>query len=362
LWRSRRVWIGLAVSLIFIVLFLYGTNFQEIGDAFADANYLLAFLSLPVYFLAAWFRTLRWKFLLRPLTNVSTVRLYPVVIIGFMANNLIPARVGEVVRAYILRERERVGMGASLGTIVVDRLFDGLTLIPLLAAAAAFAGRDVSFPIVGGLDVGFQGLAVLMAALFGIAFVLLLILAVSPAWRDRADRLSRRLTPSRLRPAVEGLLHSFFDGLRALRSPVDMALAGGASVISWLLEATMYYMVGQAFNLDVGFHVYLLVTAAANLAIAVLASQGGVGPFEFVTKKTVIAFGVGAGPATAYAVALHALLLLPVIALGLFFLWYINLSLGDMLRRPAAASEMASTGPVEPPRGGHLGMEGRRGR
>jgi hypothetical protein len=97
----------------------------------------------------------------------------------------------------------------------------------------------------------------------------------------------------------------------------------------------------------------------------VLASQGGVGPFEFVAKRTVIAFGVASGAATAYAVALHALLLLPVIALGLFFLWSINLSLGDMLRRPVRegrTADPASPNPGEPPPSARLGMEGRGGR
>jgi uncharacterized protein (TIRG00374 family) len=347
LWRSRRVWVGLAVSLVFIVLFLYGTNFQEIGHSFKDANYLLAFLSLPVYFAAAWFRTLRWKYLLRPLANVSTARLYPVVIIGFMANNLIPARVGELVRAYILRERERVSMAASLGTIVVDRLFDGLTLLAFLLLVAVF------------VDVGdlLRDLAISMAILFGVGLVVLVAVASSESRGLRAAGLLLRLMPAGLRPRAEGPIYAFLEGLRSLRSPADMLGVALSSTASWLLEATMYYMVGEAFGLGLGFHVYLLVAAAANLAISVPSSPGGVGPFEFFAKKTVTLFGVGEELGTAYAVALHALLLFPVIALGLFFLWAINLSLGELLRRPAAA-EPASTGPIEPTASSRLGVEG----
>jgi hypothetical protein len=336
------VWIGLGLSLVFIALFLYGTNFQEIGDSFADANYLLAFLSLPVYFLAAWFRTLRWKYLLRPLTSVSTARLYPVVIIGFMANNLIPARVGELVRAYILRERERVSMSASLGTIVVDRLFDGLTLLLFLILAGVFATVSAEL----------RTLAIVMAILFGIGLVVMYILATSEARSAWAVGVIVRLLPRHLKDRAEGLASSFLEGLHALRSPAAMAGAWVASVVSWLLEATMYYMVGEAFGLGVGFSVYLLVTAAANLAITV-PTPGGVGPFELGARWALAPFAVASDTVRAYAIALHALLLFPVIALGFFFLWSTNLSFGEMLRRPAPAAEPAASG--------RLGAEGRGG-
>jgi uncharacterized protein (TIRG00374 family) len=339
LWRSRRIWIGLAISLILIVLFLHGTNFQEIKDAFADANYLLAFLSLPVYFLAAWFRTLRWKYLLRPMKAVSTARLYPVVIIGFMANNLIPARVGELVRAYILREREGVSVSAGLGTIVVDRVFDGLTLLLFLILAGVFA--TVSAEV--------RTLAIVMAALFGVGVVIMYVLVTSESRSRGAIDLVVRLLPGRVKGRVQGLADSFLEGLKSLRSPTAMVGAWVASVVSWLLEATMYYMVGEAFGLGLGFHVYLLVTAAANLAIT-LPTPGGVGPFELGTRWALAPFAVASNTVRAYAIVLHALLLFPVIALGFFFLWSINLSLSEMLQRPATAVESAT--------GGHLGAGG----
>lgn len=345
--RSRRVWLGFAVSLIFIGLFLYRTDFGEIRDAFAHANYAIAFASLPVYFVGIWVRTIRWQYLLRAVTRVSAWRLYPVVIIGLMANNLIPARAGELVRAYILGERERVSKAASLGTIAVDRLFDGLTLIPMLVIIAAFVGGGEEFEanlLLVKFTVDFLGLAIIMAALFGAALAVLFLLAFSEAWRQRTERLITALTPERFRRNMEGLAQSFFAGLRSLRSPVDMSVAWVMSTVSWLLEATMYYMVGLAFDIEVGFQYYLLATAAANLAISVLASQGGIGPFEFVTKQTFVAAGVTSSAATAYAIGLHALVLLPVIALGLYFLGTMGLSLGEMFRR---STEAPSPEPVQ---------------
>jgi uncharacterized protein (TIRG00374 family) len=337
--RSPRVWLGFIITAVFVGLFLLNTDFGEIGDAFAQANYAIAFASLPVYFAGVWVRTIRWQYLLRPVVKVPTRRLFPIVIIGLTANNLIPARAGELVRAYLLGERERVSKAASLGTIAIDRLFDGLTLIPMLVIVVALVGSSEEFPLPAvDWTVDLVQLAVLMAVLFGVALGLLFLLAFSRVWQQRFDRLVTAVTPQRLRPSVSGLAHSFFEGLKVLRSPGDLAIAWVMSTVSWLLEATMYYMIGRAFEIDVGFQYFLLATAAANLAISVIASQGGIGPFELVTKQVFVAAAVADPVAKAYAIGLHALVLLPVVALGLYFLATMGLSLGEMFRRSTAAS------------------------
>jgi hypothetical protein len=91
-------------------------------------------------------------------------------------------------------------------------------------------------------------------------------------------------------------------------------------------------MIARGFGIDAGFHVFLLLTAAANLAIAVVASQGGVGPFELVVSRTLVAFGVSSELGSAYAIGLHATLLFPIIALGLYLMWSMHLTFGDMLK------------------------------
>ncbi len=332
--KSRGFWIGIAVSVVLIALFLRSTPIGDMKRAFEDANPWIALASLPVYFLGLWVRTIRWQYLLRPVKRVSTPRLYPVVIIGLMANNLIPARAGELARAYVLGEREKVSKTAAFGTIAVDRIFDGVTLIPMMLIVAAFAGGDASFPVGFGKSLNFAGLGVVMAVLFGVAIAVLFYMALSERGRDLLHRLAVRFAPRSLKPKVEGLLHSFFDGLAALRSPADLAVAWLMSLISWTLEATMYYIVARAFSIDEPFYVFLLLTAAANLAIAIVASQGGIGPFEIVVSRTIIAFGasVKSADANAYALGLHAVLLLPVVVIGLALMWSMNLTFGAMLK------------------------------
>jgi uncharacterized protein (TIRG00374 family) len=326
--RSKRLWFGLVIGLGFLALFIYDTDFSEIKTAFQEANYALALASIPLYFVGFWVRTMRWRILLRPVRDVSTRRLYPVVLVGLTANNVIPARIGELVRAILVGQRESASKSAVLGTIAVDRVFDGLTLVAILSLVTAISGTDRS---VTGIGIG-------TAILFAAAAAVLVGLAFSPTHGKRLlFKLAERL-PARLAPRVQDLVESFLQGLDALRSPMVLLEAAVLSLGSWLLEACMYYVVGQAFHLEVGFHVYLLIAAAANLALSVLASPGGVGPFEATTKNVLNLF-IANDPAkaVAYTIALHALLLIPVTIVGFILLYRMEFSLSDLLgiERPA---------------------------
>jgi hypothetical protein len=326
----------MAVSLVLVGLFVRSIDFAEVRRAFGEANYALVLLCLPVYAASVWLRTLRWQYILRPVKRVSARRLFPVVIIGLMANNLIPARAGELVRAYVLGQREKISKATSLGTIAVDRVFDGITLVPMLLIVAAFVGGGISFPVGFGKSLSLAGLGIVMAVLFGAALALLLYVTLSERGRLLLQETVRRLVPSRLRPGIENLLQSFTEGLHALRSPIDLALAAVMSFLSWILEAGMYYLVAVAFGIHEGFYVAVLLMAACNLAMAVVASQGGIGPFELVVSRVLVWFGVTGDVAGAYAIGLHALWFFPIVALGLYYVWSTNVTLGEAFGGGAA--------------------------
>ncbi len=319
--RSRRLWLGLAGTALFLALFFWRTDLPELADALAEANYWWVVPAVAIWFVAAVLRSLRWHYLLRGLIGLNTGTLYPIVIIGYMANNLLPLRTGELVRAYVLGERHKVSKMSALGTIAVERVFDGVVL--------------VSFLFLGGAILGLSGelrtLAVGMALAFAVLLAVFVYVASSPR---RASRWTERfvgLLPLALRERTRGLVDSFLSGLQGLQSPYLVSLVLATSLGAWLLEALMYYLVGLSFDIHEGFAAYLLVTAAANLAISLPSTSGGIGPFELLAKETLTFLGVGSALAGAYAVALHGFLLLPVIVAGLVFLWATNLSLGRTL-------------------------------
>ncbi len=319
--RRKRFWLGLIISVTFFAIFLARTDFGQIWRAFESADYLLAVAAVPLYFFGFWLRTIRWHYLLKPVSDVPTIRLFPVVLIGLMTNNVAPARVGELVRAHLVGERESMNKSTALGTIAVDRAFDGLTLVAILGTVTFISGANPEV----------KGIGVLSALVFVAASSVLVALALWPL-RSRTWLLRViRLVPSGLADKIESLLDAFLSGLLAIRNPAVLAQAAIASFGSWMIEGLMYYVVGEAFGLNVGLHVYLIVLAGANLALSILASPGGIGPFEVTTREVLVSFNVGGASASAYAVALHALLLVPVIIVGFGLLWFAHVSLSQLL-------------------------------
>jgi uncharacterized membrane protein YbhN (UPF0104 family) len=138
------------------------------------------------------------------------------------------------------------------------------------------------------------------------------------------------LAPEGLATAGVAILDGFLVGLVAIRSPGVLLKAGMCSFVSWLIEGTMYYVVGEAFNLGVDFHVYLIIVAAANLALSIFQTPGGIGPFEVATREVLVFFGAPAA-ASAYALALHAILLAPVIIVGVILLWATQFSFSQLM-------------------------------
>ena len=144
-----RIAIGIGVSVFLLGFFALTTDFRRMVDALASANYWFALPAAGMYLVSIYFRSMRWTVMLRHLKPVKTTRVYPVVTIGYMANNILPMRLGELVRSYYLGEREGVSKTAALATVLAERVFDALTLLLMIAAVAAVR--------VGGWDAGSAG-------------------------------------------------------------------------------------------------------------------------------------------------------------------------------------------------------------
>ena len=335
---SKRLLIGLAVTLVFLGLLLLRVDLGETIESLGDANFVYLVPGIALYFLAVVFRTIRWRFLLSHLKAIPTSRLLPVVVVGYMANNLLPFRLGEVVRSYYLGQREEVSKSAALATIVLERVFDGLTLLLLLAVAA------LMLPV-GGLveDLAEKsGIPVYLLVLGAVApFVIVLTLMITaarwPGWPVRAlAPLTRRL-PVKMGLSLVELTRLFITGLASLRDLRRVQMLLLLSLTVWLLEASMLYVIGFSFELQDHFSdqvemaaVILAVTATSNLATSLPSSQGGIGPFEFFAIGTLVVLGVSAPVATAYTITMHAALLLPVVVVGLATLWWQHVSFRDL--------------------------------
>lgn len=354
-----QLWIGLAVSVVLVAILVYQLDAAKLRESFAEANYLYVIPAVGLAFVTALFRSIRWRYLLSPLRVFPLQRLYPVVIIGYMSNNLLPVRLGEVVRSYYLARRENFSAGSALSTIAVERVFDGLTLAALVAVSAPWL---VFLGVFNTSSEGLRNAAIVLAVGVALAFLALLafftLLATVPRFAAVVEGWLG-LLPGRVRGPVIGFYHTFIAGLGILNSPRKHLALLGLSVPIWLSEGTTYYLVALSFGLDeaVGGAAVLLlviglVTATSNLATAAPSVMGGIGPFEVVAQQTLFALGMGSTVAAAYSGFVHLMVLwLPLNLVGLAILWKQNLNLKQLIGdRGQASPETASreTAPPEP--------------
>lgn len=320
--RQKRFWLGLIVSLILLVFVFYQTDPSKILDSLSKAQYGYLIPALILYFIGVWIRAVRWHFLLRSIKPIPSGALFRTVVIGYMANDILPFRAGELVRAYVLGAQESVSKAATLVTIVVERVFDGLTMLTFIVAASFW------------LNFGDDALALrlrLVGALFIVAIGALAILAGMPRRVERiADFFLRRVPAESMRTRAAGLMRSLLEGLGALRSPVDSFAVYALSVIAWLCETGMYVLIALGFGITLPFTVFLLAAAFANLVTIAPSTPGYVGVFDAPIVYTLTLFGVNQNLATSYTLVLHAALYLPVTLLGFYYLWRAGLSLGQM--------------------------------
>ncbi len=320
--KQKRFWLGLIVSLVLLVYVFYQTDPAKILDSLGKAQYGYLIPALALYFLGVWVRAVRWHFLLRSIKPIPHGALFRTVVIGYMANDILPFRAGELVRAYILGAQENVSKAATLVTIVVERVFDGLTMLTFIVAASFW------------LNLGDEALAArlrLGGALFIVAIVALAVLAGMPRRVERiADFFLRRVPSESMRTRAAGLTRSLLEGLGALRSPVDSFAVYALSLIAWLCETGMYVLIALGFGITLPFAVFLLAAAFANLVTIAPSTPGYVGVFDAPVVYTLTLFGIDQSLATSYTLVLHAALILPVTLLGFYYLWRAGLSLGQM--------------------------------
>ena len=336
--KDKRFLIGVAVSIVLLSLFLYTnrTYFAGMGQAFKEANYILIIPGVLIYFCGVYFRALRWKFFLKPLGNFSSFRLFPLVVIGFMVNNVLPGRLGIIARAYMLGEKEKISKMAVGGTMVAEQVFDGVMLLVFAFCISVFA------PLSGTIQTGVY----IAAGLFFAALLLCFVLVLSPRFAKRGiATLLVVVWSKKWRSKAEGWLLRLVEGLQFMRSPKKLVITLILSVLVWLCEAGLFYMVSLSFvDLNQPFYIMLLVTSVASLSWALIfVAQGGLGVFDYFCQQTLfllIPTGILADNTLAeayktsvgaYVIVLHIVLLFPVIALGFVCLWKEKFSLAKLI-------------------------------
>ncbi|MCZ2123735.1 MAG: flippase-like domain-containing protein [Anaerolineales bacterium] len=328
--KKWQFWLGVLISVLFIWLSLRGLQLNEFWQTVQKANYFWLIPGIGVYFIGVWARAWRWHYLLKPIKEIPTQTMFPITTIGYMGNNIYPARAGEVLRAVILKRKEGVPVSASLATIIVERLFDGVVMLAFvfvnvselakLTGASGFVGNIQQVAIIGtGVFIGAL-IIFLLAAMFPHSAVKI------GAW------IIERFTPQRFHAKLSGIMHKFLDGLASLRSPLNVLMVFFTSIIIWLLETGKYWFVMHAFNFQVSFFALMLMNGIVNLATTIPSAPGYIGTFDAPGIAVLTAYGVDQATAAGYTLTLHVALWLPITLLGAYYLAREGIKWSDNLR------------------------------
>ncbi len=317
--KNWKLWLGVLISAVLLYFPLRGLDFAKMWAVLQTAQYLWILPGILVYFVGVWVRAWRWHYMLRPLKKIPTTAMFPIVCIGYFGNNVLPARAGEVLRAFVLRKRTGVPVSASLATVIVERIFDGVVMLgfvflnlPELARLTGEAG------FLGSLNI--RDLALIGSFVFVGALMVFLLAAMFPHITEGiATWFITRLVPAKAQGTTLALTRRFLSGLEALRSPQEALMIFFTTVLIWLLETGKYWFVMHAFNFEVSFFTLMLMNGIVNLATTLPSAPGYVGTFDAPGIAVLMAYGISQEIAAGYTLVLHIALWVPITVVGAIY-------------------------------------------
>ena len=326
-----RSGIGILISLVCVYLALRGVDLGETARLLGGAR--LPWLCLAVVGVTSdlAFRALRWQRLIAPIRPVPLRRLSGYMLVGYLANNVLPARLGELVRSHYLGDREGISRSATLGTVIVERVVDTIVLVGIGAAAI--------------LVLNVRGVVV-SAILVGVALAGLLVVALAVALAAHRLPGAGRIAAFLGRwPRVKGTVRRLRDGLRVAALPGTIAAAAVLSVAAWSCTVVAVLAVGQAIGIELTVGEGALLAAGMNLATAVPSGPGYLGTFEYAGQTIAIAFGLPAPSGLALALLTHAMTLVISSAGGVVALVRMGWTRSTHAASAAIAEPGSATGP-----------------
>lgn len=329
---SLLAWLGVLVSLVFTYVAARDVQLDRVWDALASSNQWFLLPSVAALVVAVFLRTARWRYVFQAESRPALRAVTEALLIGYLFNNILPARAGEAARVVALHQSTDASRLKTVGTITLERVYDVLTLLMLLFFAAPF------LPEVTWLR---------RAAVLAVVLVIVVIAAVVilTLFGDRPVRFLLRpleRVPRISRARAEQAAANLVIGVAGIR---NVKLAAGAFLLttaSWLALAVSAWALLFAFDLDLdpgfAFGAGLLVVVATNLAQVLPSSPGALGVFEAAAQLALGAFGIDESSALSYAILLHAVNFFPFVLVGYVVL---HRHAGYVRRRPREAE----TGP-----------------
>jgi glycosyltransferase 2 family protein len=325
-WRGV---LGIALSAALLWWTLRDVSLPEVWAALSASNLPLLVASALVATLAFPLRAWRWRYILYPVApSLPYGPLWRSTAIGMMVNNVVPARAGELARAFALsRERQGVGFAAALGSLVVDRVMDALAILVLLLIVVVSPEFPRSILVLGKpVDYWLRVAATIAVA----SIAILALLAFLPGrmlaiWDGVAGRVSPRLAER-----GRGILTGFTQGVGVFRDPTRFGLVLFWTMLQWVVNGLSFWMGMKAVGIDAGVPAAFFLQSMLALAVALPSAPGFFGIFEAVSKASLAVYGIDGTLAVSFALGYHLLSFIPITIIGFWYFVRLGMHFSDL--------------------------------
>ncbi len=328
----------MAISAICLYLAFQGIRLEQIANAMQGMNYLWLVPASVVFLSSYAGRVLRWQLLFSP-QKMRLANIFHTLNIGYFLSNILPARAGDWVRAYLIGDIEGVSKARALSTVVIERMSDGLTVVLLLAITALFVPNIPAVARQGAIGVAGTGVA---------AILFLLLLSFQ---KERGLRILHRLAaplPFLQRAGLWRAVESLIDGFAVLRSLRPILGVAAWSLFAWTVGGSLYWIVMRAMGMPLPYDAAILVMTVTSLGVVVPSSPGYLGVFHLLARLTLTSvYNVDESSAISYAIVIHAFTYLWLTALGVFSIWHEGLNYQRLQTMQMQPTEMGVETTVE---------------
>ena len=310
----------IAISFIIVAVLFYllfrKLDFELFRKYLSEGDSQLILCGVLVYLSAFAVRALRWKVLLKHIGTFKIRELAPVIVAGYAVNNVLPVRIGEIVRAAIAGKMFKISIPTTFASVFVERIFDGLTIALILSVTIFF------YPFQENMKTLAWG-----ASLF---FALLFVFALVSAFSSKPlefVRLLRGKSPKFLGVFFD-FSEKFLKGAASLDSWKKIVATFSLSLCVWAFELAVYLLISAAFGVRIPIEGCLVMLCAANLGMLAAPTPAGLGVFQGAIVFALESFNVPYEQRMAVALILHAAQIVPTTIVGFIWIWVKNLKIG----------------------------------
>lgn len=333
---NRKFWsiiLGLVISAVFLFLIFRNVDFKDLGTALKGANYWWLIPNIFFVVLAMFQRAERWKYMVKPIADITYGKLLSATCIGFMANNVLPLRLGEFVRAYALaRNEKRITKSASLATIFIERMvFDLLALLLILSVIMMIVPIKVDKQFKIGIALS------LLVAFIGLIFAVAIVMKPEGSGRLLTKYLF--FLPERIRGIISQTVIKFSKGLLFLKNPKYIVWVSGHTLFLWLCMGISNIFVFYAFGFDLPIYASYVLLVVVSISILIPSSPGFIGVYHGGVVWTLHFFGIGPDEAVSCAIVLHAAQFIPITLMGFAYLYKEGLTLKQLEKEALKENE-----------------------